>query len=134
MLKLSSEIEFGRGHLLLIGFSHEGHDWAVVGYNAGEARRCMMTTLEQEILSRFLQLTPEARERMLFTLQTEVCKTQFTLAEALAKAKASQITLQHDASTQHKSIADWINEVREERLNVLSSHFGLRDSTSDSGT
>jgi hypothetical protein len=69
-----------------------------------------MITLEQEIIEKFRQLTPESRERVLSSLQEEVASKQLSLAEWLAQADAVRITLRSDISA-----SELVNEVREER-------------------
>jgi hypothetical protein len=86
-----------------------------------------MITLEQEIIEKFRQLTPESRERVLSSLQEEVASKQVSLVEWLAQADAVRITLRSDVSA-----SELVNEAREERDADILRSLGFGDSIGDS--
>lgn len=93
-----------------------------------------MSVLEEEIIHKFRQLTPEDRVRMLFTLQEEVTSQQLTLAEWLAEAETVRITLNSDASGRVPTASELINEAREERDADILRSLGFGDSAGNSAT
>jgi hypothetical protein len=74
-----------------------------------------MIELEQEIIEKFRQLTPESRERVLSSLQEEVASKQLSLAEWFAQVETVRITFNSaTAREQMPSASELVNEVREE--------------------
>ena len=91
-----------------------------------------MSALEDEIIEKFRQLSPENRVRMLSTLQAEISSQQMSLSEWLVEAEAVRLTLRPDASGHVPSVSDLVNEAREERDVDIIRSIGLRDSSGNS--
>ena len=90
-----------------------------------------MSALEQEIVEKFRQLSPENRVRLLSTLQEEFESQQITIPAWLAEAKTVRVSLRPDSSGQTPSVADLVNEVREERDADLLRSLGFGDTPGD---
>lgn len=91
-----------------------------------------MSALEEEIIEKFRQLTPENRVRMLSVLQEEMTIQQVDLATWLAEAEAVRLTLHPDASGHIPTASELVNEAREERDADILRSSGLRDSVGNS--
>jgi hypothetical protein len=78
-----------------------------------------METLEREIIEKFRQLEPAGQARVLSVLQTETQAREeaepFDREKFLAELDEVAIELQPDASGRVPSVAEMVNEVREER-------------------
>jgi hypothetical protein len=92
-----------------------------------------MIELEQEIIEKFRQLTPESRERILSSLHEEAALSELSLAEWLTQAETIRAKWQSDITHKHMpSVSELVNEAREERDADILHGLGFRDSTGDS--
>jgi hypothetical protein len=90
----------------------------------------IMITLEQEIIEKFRQLTPESQERVLSSLQEETAIQQLSLTAWIAQAET--IRLAWNSTEYTPSANELVNEAREERDADILRGLGFRDSTGDS--
>lgn len=91
-----------------------------------------MSALEDEIIEKFHQLTPENRLRLLSTLQEEATFQQVSLKSWLAEAEAVRFTPRPSVDGHILTAAELVNEAREERDADILRSLGFRDSAGDS--
>lgn len=91
-----------------------------------------MSALEDEIIEKFRQLTPENRLRLLSTLQEEATFQQVSLKSWLAEAEAVHFTPRPSVDGHILTAAELVNEAREERDADILRSLGFRDSAGDS--
>jgi hypothetical protein len=92
----------------------------------------VMSALEDEIIEKFRQLTPENRVRLLSTLQEEVTSQQVNLNDWLKQADAVRFIPRPDSNGHVPSASELVNEAREERDADILRSLGFRGSAGDS--
>lgn len=96
-----------------------------------------MSTLEREIIEKFRQLQPDAKQRVLALIERETQGGQGQLAAVFdydawwAEVEAAQVRLRPDASGHIPTASELVNEVREERNADILRSLGFRDSAGD---
>ena len=98
-----------------------------------------MSALEKEIIEKFHQLQPAAKQRVLALIEQEVAEeagqadaAAFDYALWFREVEAIRLTLRPDASGHSPTASELVNEAREERDAELLGSIGLRDSAGDS--
>jgi hypothetical protein len=91
-----------------------------------------MSALEQEIIEKFRQLGPDAKQRILELMKREIQSDELTISQVLAEADNVRITLRPDANGYTPTAAEMVNEVRGERdADIMRSIGWVDDDSSD---
>ena len=97
-----------------------------------------MSALEREIIEKFHQLQPAAKQRIRALIEQEIAAeiqragaSAFDYEAWFAEVEAVRVTLRPDTSGRAFSASDLVNEAREERDAEILCSIGLGDSAGD---